>query len=229
MSKVFIAVPSMDMLPALFCQSLALLKRSGDTMVGFEVGSLVYNARNNLARQAIQAEADWVLWLDSDMVFSPDLLQRMMKVCTEYDIDFLTAVCFRRKPPYSPCLFDKLERLPDDKGASYTALMSVPDGRFQVGGCGFAGVLMSTDVLMSVAAKFNGRMFDPLPGFGEDVSFCWRARQCGYEIWADSDIEMGHVGNCVVTRGYFEAFNAQRGEEDAGRTETGNEDLDDSL
>ena len=72
--KVFIAVPSLDTVPALFCQSLALLQRAGDTMIGFEVGSLVYNARNNLARQAIKAEADWVLWLDSDMVFGPDLL-----------------------------------------------------------------------------------------------------------------------------------------------------------
>ena len=228
MSKVFIAVPSMDTLPALFAQSLALLKRAGDTMVGFEVGSLVYNARNHLARQAIKEEADWVLWLDSDMVFSPDLLQRMLKVCEENKIDFLTALCFRRKPPYTPCLFDKLERLPDDKGAAYTALLSVPDGRFQVGGCGFAGVLMSTDVLISVSAQFEGRMFDPMPGFGEDVSFCWRARQCGYEIWCDSSIEMGHVGNCVVTRGYFEAFN-NREEEHATENETGDAHRDDGL
>lgn len=227
MSKVFIAVPSMDTLPALFCQSLALLRRSGDTMIGFEVGSLVYNARNNLARQAIKAEADWVLWLDSDMVFSPDLLQRMIKVCTENDIDFLTGLCFRRKPPYTPCLFEKLEKLPDDKGAAYTALLSVPEGRFKVGGCGFAGVLLSTDVLISVSARFQGRMFDPLPGMGEDVSFCWRARQCGYDIWCDSTIELGHVGNCVVTRGYFEAFNGGNG--DAGESKTGNEDLDDGL
>ena len=202
--KVFIAVPSMDTLPALFCQSLALLQRAGDTKIGFEVGSLVYNARNNLARQAIKAEADWVLWLDSDMVFAPDLLQRMLKVCTENDIDFLTALCFRRKPPYTPCLFERLDKV--GKGASYTALLSVPEGRFQVGGCGFAGVLLSTDVLISVSAKFNGRMFDPFEGFGEDVAFCWRARQCGYDIWCDSDIEMGHVGQTVVTRSYFEAF-----------------------
>ena len=203
--KVFIAVPSMDTVHALFCQSLALLQRAGDTMIGFEVGSLVYNARNNLARQAIKAEADWVLWLDSDMVFSPDFLQRMMKVCTENDISFLTALCFRRKPPYTPTLFDRLEKI--DKGASYTAIMSVPDGRFKVGGCGFAGVLMSTDVLLSVAAKFEGRMFDPIYGFGEDLAFCWRARQCGYDIWCDSEIEMGHVGNCIVTRSHFEAYN----------------------
>lgn len=210
--KVFIAIPSLENVPALFCQSLALLKRAGDTIVGFEVGSLVYNARNNLARQAIKSEADFVLWLDSDMVFGPDLLQRMLKVCQDEHIDFLTGLCFRRKPPYTPCLFDRLEKT--NKGASYTALMSVPDGRFKVGGCGFAGVLMSADVLLSVAAKFNGRMFDPMDGFGEDVSFCWRARQCGYDIWCDSEIELGHVGNCIVTRKYFEAFN--EGEQNNG-------------
>lgn len=209
--KVFIAVPSMDNLPALFCQSLALLQRAGDTLVGFEVGSLVYMARNNLARQAIKAEADWVLWLDSDMVFAPDFLQRMLKVCTENDIDFLTALCFRRKPPYTPTLFDRLERT--EKGASYTAIMSVPEGRFQVGGCGMAGVLMSTDVLLSVASKFNGRMFDPIDGFGEDVAFCWRARQCGYDIWCDSEIEMGHVGQCVVTSELFEAYSASHSDQ----------------
>lgn len=209
--KIFVAVPSMDTVPALFCQSLALLQRAGDTVIGFEVGSLVYNARNNLARQAVKSEADWVLWLDSDMVFGPDLLQRMLKVCTENNIDFLTALCFRRKPPYTPTLFDRLEKT--DKGASYTALMSVPDGRFQVGGCGFAGVLMSMDVLLSVMAKFNGRMFEPIDGFGEDVAFCWRARQCGYDIWCDSDIELGHVGNFVVTRSIFEAYNEEENKE----------------
>lgn len=202
--KVFVAIPSLDTVPALFCQSLALLQRAGDTIVGFQVGSLVYNARNELARQAIKSEADWVLWLDSDMVFEPDLLKKMLKVCEDNDIDFLTGLCFRRKPPYTPTLFDRLDKM--EHGASYTTIMSVPEGRFKVGGCGFAGVLMSTDVLLSVAARFGGRMFDPLEGFGEDVSFCWRARQCGYEIWCDSDIELGHIGSMVVTREFFEAY-----------------------
>lgn len=202
--KVFIAVPSMDTVPALFCQSLALLQRAGNTVIGFQIGSLVYNARNELAKQAIKSEADWVLWLDSDMVFEPNLLNRMLTVCKDNDIDFLTAICFRRKPPYTPCLFDRLEKI--EHGANYTTIMSVPEGRFKVGGCGFAGVLMSTDVLMSVAARFGGRMFDPIEGMGEDVSFCWKARQCGYDIWCDSNIELGHVGNMIVTKQFFEAY-----------------------
>lgn len=222
--KVFIAVPSMDSVPAFFAQSLALLQRDCDVQIGWEVGSLVYHARNNLARQALKSDADWVLWLDSDMVFAPDTLQRMLKVCKDNDIDFLTAVCFRRKPPYTPCLFDRLEKV--EKGASYTALMSVPEGLFKVGGCGFAGVLMASDVLLSVQSKFNGRMFDPMDGFGEDVSFCWRARQCGYDIWCDSSIEFGHVGSCIVTRGYFEAYN---GGGNVSESKNGEEDLDDSV
>ena len=222
--KVFIAVPSMDTIPALFAQSLALLQRDCEVQIGWEVGSLVYHARNNLARQALKTDADYVLWLDSDMVFAPDTLIRMLKVCKDNDIDFLTAVCFRRKPPYTPCLFDRLEKV--EKGASYTALLSVPEGLFKVGGCGFAGVLMASDVLLSVQSKFNGRMFDPMDGFGEDVSFCWRARQCGYDIWCDSSIEFGHVGNCIVTRGYFEAYN---GGNNVSESKTGEEDLDDGL
>lgn len=222
--KTFIAVPCFEQVPALFTQSLALLRRAGDTVIGFEIGSLVYEARNSLARQAIKADVDQVLWLDSDMVFRPSLLENMTKVAKENDIDFLTGLCFRRKPPYTPTIFDKLD-WKDDR-CHYTQFMSIPEGRFQVGGCGFAGVLLQTDVLMSVASKYNGRMFDPLPGMGEDLSFCWRARQCGYDIWCDSEIELGHVGNTIVTRGYFEAFN---GGKDVSESKISEEDLNGGL
>lgn len=228
--KIFIAIPTMESVPVQFLGSMLQLKRTDyEIKFGIETGSLVYNARNNLARQAVAAECDWVLWLDSDMVFDPDLLDRMLTVCKENDIDFLTALCFRRKPPYTPCIFDVLEQRKDGKGARYTAFLSVPEGRFKVGGCGFAGVLMSTDVLISVAAKFNGQIFDPMYGFGEDVAFCWRARQCGYDIWCDSNIEMGHVGQCVVTRGYFEAYNGGANNGNVGESEIGEEDSDNGI
>ena len=76
--KTMIAVPCMDQVPTPFCQSLALLKRVGDCTLAMKSGSLIYEARNSLAMQAIQMEADYVLWLDSDMVFQPDTLVRLM-------------------------------------------------------------------------------------------------------------------------------------------------------
>lgn len=225
--KIFIAVPCMDQVPALFAQSLALLKRETDCLVGFQIGSLVYDARNKLATAAIKAAADYVMWIDSDMTFEPNTLIRMLKEVQEKKIDFLAGLYFRRKPPYSTVMYDKLDKLPDGSGCTYTLLESIPEGTFEVGGVGLAGVLMSTDVLMSVSAKFGGRMFDPVHGMGEDLAFCWRARQCGYKIFVDSTIEFGHVGSAVITRGYFEAF--REGRENAGEGKAGAETEDDGL
>lgn len=202
--KTFIAIPSLEYVPALFVQSLAMLRRAGDTQVGFEVGSLVYVARNNLAQAAIKSEADQVLWLDSDMVFTPDFLEKMQSVSKENNIDILTALCFRRKFPFTPTIYDKLHY--DGKKCYYTQFVSIPEERFKIGGCGMAGCLMGTDVLMSVSAKFGGRMFDPLEGMGEDISFCWRARECGYDIYCDPEITMGHIGQTVITRQYYEEY-----------------------
>lgn len=207
--KTFIAIPSLEYVPALFTQSLAMLRRAGDTQVGFEVGSLVYVARNNLAQAAIKSEADQVLWLDSDMVFTPDFLERLQTVSKENNIDFLTALCFRRKYPFTPTIYDRMEY--DGKKCHFTQFLSIPEERFRVGGCGLAGALMGTDVLMSVSAKYGGRMFDPLEGMGEDISFCWRARECGYEIWCDPEITMGHIGQAVITRSYYEQYGGNKG------------------
>ncbi|OYV82706.1 MAG: hypothetical protein B7Z73_16860 [Planctomycetia bacterium 21-64-5] len=30
----------------------------------------------------------------------------------------------------------------------------------------------------------------------EDYSFCERARQCGYRVWADTTVRLGHLGQC---------------------------------
>jgi hypothetical protein len=41
---------------------------------------------------------------------------------------------------------------------------------------------------------------DPRGGeLGEDISFCVKARECGYEIYADSSIHVGHIGNYSFT------------------------------
>jgi hypothetical protein len=37
---------------------------------------------------------------------------------------------------------------------------------------------------------------DPRAGeLGEDISFCFKAKECGYEIFGDSTIIVGHIGN----------------------------------
>ena len=205
--KILVAIPCMDQVPAPFCNSLALLQKAGDCTLMMKSGSLIYTSRNALATAAIHTEADLVFWLDSDMVFKPDVLLRMLKTLQENNLDILSGLYFRRVPPYSPVLFDQLEI--NGVEAKYSEFQSIPDGLFEVGACGFGCVLMKTDVFFDVHAKF-GNMFAPIGNNGEDVAFCWRARQCGYKIYCDPSVICGHVGYSVVDDQFFKVFSEQK-------------------
>lgn len=201
--KILIAVPCMDQVPTLFCQSLAQIQKIGECTLAMKPGSLIYTSRNDLATMAIQMDADFVFWLDSDMVFKPDTLVRMMDIMQKNDLDFLTGLYFRRVPPYSPVLFEELSI--EGVECKFKEYKKIPDGLFEVAACGFGCVLMKTDVFFDVQSKF-GNMFAPIANNGEDIAFCWRARECGYKLYCDSSLICGHVGYSVVDDKFFKAF-----------------------
>lgn len=206
MKKILIAVPCMDMVSARFAQSLTTLKKVGQCTVSFLIGSLVYDSRNKLAGLAMQMEADYIMWFDSDMVFQPDTLERMMDVMDKNpDIDILSGLYVRRGAPFTPVIFSKLE-VNEHGELEWDDVVNIPDEPFEVAGCGFGCVLMKTDCLYEIASKENGGMwFTPIAGAGEDCAFCIRARESGYKIWCDPKIELGHMAYAPVTRDFYEA------------------------
>lgn len=206
--KVLVAVPCMESVPAQFCQSLAMLNKVGECALAMQMGSLVYDSRNALAVEAINRGTDFVLWLDSDMVFTPDLLERMLASLKENQADILTGVYYRRLPPYTPVLFDRLE-LREDGVVEAEKTVNIKDGVHEVAGCGFGAVLMRSEVILSVLGKTGG-LFTPTHGIGEDLSFCLRARQTGYKIICDPTITLGHVGHTIITKQFYDAYTAGR-------------------
>lgn len=197
MAKILICVPAMDMVATGFCQSLAMLQKSGhEVSIMFQVGSLIYDSRNRLAKQALKMGADYTMWFDSDMIFEPDTMRKLLAD----DKDIVSGMYFRRSHPYSLVAFDEL----DIENKKFNDA-EIPTELKVVGGVGFGCVLMKTEVLFNVAAKF-GCWFDPINGFGEDLSFCWRARECGYEVYLDPKVSCGHVGHVVVTEAMSRAI-----------------------
>lgn len=203
--KVLIAVPCMDSVPSQFAQSLAMLRKVEQTAVAFQIGSLIYNSRNNLSTMAIERGVDYILWLDSDMTFPPNTLIKLLEDRDKGDI--ITGVYYRRVKPYHPVLFDKLE-IKDDV-CEWSDQLEIKDELFEVGGCGFGCVLTPTHVLVDVLSKY-GNAFAPIGGVGEDLSFCWRARECGYKIVCDPSIQCGHVGHYIIDQDFYHAFNEAR-------------------
>lgn len=198
--KTLIAIPCMDQVEARFMACLALLEKPGEVTVATQIGSLIYDSRNNLAKAALNCNADYVLWLDSDMVFQKDVLSRLLEHA-ENGLDIVSGLYFRRAAPFSPVLFKEL--MQDGKPTQAKDFNDYPrDSLFEVAGCGFGCVLMNTDVLLEMALEF-GQWFNPTDGFGEDLSFCNRAKTLGYKIWCDSRIKLGHVGHLIVDEDVF--------------------------
>lgn len=201
--RTLVAIPSMDQVPAQFAQSLAMLQKVGEVAVAFQVSSLVYTARNQLAMRAIGMGTDYVLWLDSDMVFPSHVLEYSIKTMEEKNIDILSGLYYRRVPPYTPVLYKKV--IKDEMGIHTKEFDVIPNDIFIAEGIGFGCVCMKTSVLIDVFAKHH-EMFSPLIGAGEDISFCIRAKECGIDCYVDPQIALGHMGQQMITREFAERY-----------------------
>lgn len=200
--KTLIAIPCMDMVHTVFLKSLLGMKRIGASAFSLSASSLIYDARNGLAKQAVTEGFDRILWLDSDMDFSPDLME-MLSADLDEGREFVSGLYFTRKAPIKPNIFESCGYFHDDEKDEVTPLavnyFKYPkDTIFPIAACGFGGVMMTTDLVKRVGEKF-GLPFSPILGFGEDLSFCSRARQLGVELYCDSRIKMGHVGLGTIT------------------------------
>lgn len=152
--------------------------------------SLVYDARNSILNYAIQEQADYVLFVDSDIVFPYTALATLLNlnkgiatgVYSSRSETFPMAIIydsikprhiFRRKPELSP-VKRKIQ------------------GCEVVKACGMGFCLIRKDALRKIVKRFVSP-FEPYKGMGEDISFCYRAGKVHEKIYA---VECGleHIG-----------------------------------
>lgn len=202
--KTMVCIPCMDLIQTDFVKSLIRMAPKGEIIYAFEEGSLVYKSRNELAEQAVANNTDYTLWLDSDMVFPDTLLIDLMEDMKGRDM--VTGVCHMRREPYKPCIWKKLKKGLTPEENQIEGYDEYPrDGIFEVDGCGFACVMVRTSVIKTVIDRYH-EAFAPLPGYGEDISFCIRARNCGFNIHCDPKIQIGHIGKTIVTDATFQLY-----------------------
>lgn len=204
MIKTLIAIPCNDMVQAQFLRSVVGLKQVGASACAITVGTLVHDARNQLAKQAVDGNFDRVLWLDSDMTFDGDLMEKLSADMDE-GREFVTGLYFKRKPPYTPVIYSDIGMYLENglMTPKATGIIDYPkDDIFPIKACGFGACMVTVDLIKRVGAKY-GAPFGIVPGFGEDMSFCMRVDDLGVEMFCDSRIKLGHVGNGVIDEDFF--------------------------
>ena len=167
--------------------------------------TLIQDARNVLAKHAVENQFDRILWLDSDMRFQKDMVMQM-HADMDKGLDMVSAIYTSRKPPIKPLIYSDIGyRDEDGQTIPYAVNMETwPKNQlFEVKAVGFGACMTSVKMVGALLDKY-GMPFACAPGFGEDMSFCMRATESGYKIWIDPTITVGHVGKHTYTTGDIE-------------------------
>ena len=153
--------------------------------------SLVYDARNNIVNYSIQENADYLLFIDSDIVFPGHAL----KVLLDQNRNIVTGIYWSRSESvHIPIIYSDIKpRHIFKREPKLDPFTGQIQGCTEVKACGMGFCLIKTDLLRRVAKKYISP-FEPFKGMGEDISFCYRVGKMKEKIYA-IDCGLEHIGN----------------------------------
>ena len=173
--------------------------------------SLITQARNSLVADFLKTDADAILFLDSDVIVSPEAVLRLFALSIGKDV---TAGIYPRRGSDRKFFVD----MPTDE---HKRLMFDESGLLQINRIGTGFMMIQRHVIEGMIAKHpewgyennvdkrtDYALFDFCikdgQYFGEDYTFCDRARADGYSIYLDPSISLPHVGTEEFTRDFEE-------------------------
>ena len=200
-SACVILVPIAGTIDPACDEALRHLERRGHTVWRVRGYSAIDAARNPMATDALHQGFDELMWIDSDIAFHPDDVERLRA----HNLPITCGLYPKKGPRQFACDF-----LP----GTTTVTFGQHGGLVEVRYCGFGFSHIRREVFESVRDKLklptcNQRFgsllvpfFQPMivsDGEGhwslsEDYSFCERARQAGISVMADTRIRLWHVG-----------------------------------
>lgn len=176
-------------------------------------GVNVAAGRNTLMQQLLDSECDWLLMLDADMTFRPDLPQALLAHADPASVPVVGGLCFGID---DGVLFPTLYEFTENDGRLETVRYHdyPDDALFPVGATGAACLLIHRDVATAVAAAKYDAVFPwfqetAVQGqrFGEDMTFALRCAASGIPIHVATGVHVGHQKAHVLTA---EQFRSQR-------------------
>lgn len=161
-----------------------------DFFIGIRSKAEQFRARNSIVDAAQAVVADWLLMLDDDMVIDtfnvkgPTSEYDFLKRLIAHNKDVCGVLYYQRTGEIAPVLMK-------EHGSGYRFLRDDEiEHKLQRVDVAGGGCLL---IRMSIFDKLRQPFFEPEYQWGTDVQLCRQAKEKGFEVWADTAIELGHV------------------------------------
>ncbi len=199
--KLGIGVPAnFPMLPSAFFDSFILMEKPDYCYLRSNRAN-IENMRNELVSEAIKSRCTHLLMLDSDQVYHPKTITRLLS----HRLPIVGCLVYRRYPPFDPLML---------KGAIsryHTIMEWEPDSLVEVDATGTGCLLFEMDVFRVMPYPwFRFRVGPYGAPIGEDFGFCADLRENGYKIFVDTSIPVGHLSQMVINEGTWKLYNRMK-------------------
>jgi len=197
--KIAIGIPSVGMTDAAFLAMYPWILQEAFAKFGFNKilpivspRNLTHLGRNEIVKKAIMYGAEYLWFLDDDMIVHPDTLWKLYS----YQKDYVSALAFTRLPPYKPCSYKG-----KDIHGDWSVDMNLKKGLVEVDATGLSCALIKISAIKKLIGnrkniariKKRGGLFH-FTKFGEDMNFTDELRKSGTKIWMDTDLIIKHLG-----------------------------------
>lgn len=184
--KVCVAFPSGDLVNVRFVKSIldlfAYSTSSIDIFWANFVGSRITENRNNLVKIALEGNATHIMFVDSDMTFPADSLQRLLN----YDLDIVCATASKRDESCRDMI-----GIPSSNEDAVTSKTLI-----EMDSVGLPFMLIKMNIFFKINKPYfaepeNGEDLVP-----EDAYFCHKVKMSGAKIFCDLalSLNIGHLG-----------------------------------
>lgn len=215
-NRVVVAYMHPGQVSGYFCQSLVNMLMFDQATSRRVVGCLnewssanVSNSRNDLCRQFLDYDAEWLLFIDADMLFPHDAIDRLMQSADVDQRPVVGGLCFGIN---NGVLFPTIYIFHNtEKGPTTARVSDFPENAVvPVAGTGGAFLLIHRRVLEAFLERGFSEAFpffqeSELAGepAGEDITFCLRAGTLGIPVHVDTGLHIGHHKSQVLTHDMF--------------------------
>lgn len=205
--RIGIGIPSLDMWHADFavsvigvCTNLKSIPLEGYDGVQVNLinyrSSAIAKLRQDIVEEAQRLKLDYLLFVDSDQTFPPDLARRLLSrgkdvIGCNIAVKRLPSLPTARKfEPKWPLVGDIVYTTPESTGVE------------KIWKLGFGVMLIKMSVFDKLKKPYFNFGWNEVAGFvGEDWYFCELLNRAGIDLWIDHDAskEVGHAGTYLFT------------------------------
>lgn len=161
-------------------------------------GMYIAGQRNKIVRDFLGTDLEWLLCMDSDQIYGPEVPYLMLQSAEEANTRVNSALYFGMLAgKVAPMWWDRT------KEGEYHTVDTILEGSQEIAGFGMGMVLIHRSVFEEMTPhrpddpwKWFGHDLTLFDGkwerFGEDLCFCNRLSELGIKMYGDSRITIGH-------------------------------------